>query len=75
MTALKDILHKTQLDMEQLQSQLNMLSLGNLSPITGTPDECRHVLEEIQSHLPFYLKLPSNPDTNLWDFYNILTCR
>ena len=75
MAALKDILHKAQLDMEQLQSQLNMLSLGHLSPITVTPDEFRRVLEEIQSHLPFYLKLPSNPETNLWDFYNIPTCR
>ena len=75
MAALKDILHKAQLDMEHLQSQLNMLSLGHLSPITVTPDEFRRVLEEIQTHLPFYLKLPSNPETNLWDFYNILTCR
>lgn len=75
MAALKDILHKAQLDMERLQSQLNMLSLGHLSPSTVTPDEFRQVLKEIQSHLPFYLKLPNDPETNLWDFYNILTCR
>ena len=75
MAALKDILHKAQLDMEHLQSQLNMLLLGHLSPITVTPDEFRRVLEEIQTHLSFYLKIPSNLETNLWDFYNILTCR
>ena len=80
LAALKEILRIAQTcdefeDMEHLQSQLNMLSLGHLSPITVTPDEFRRILEEIQTHLPFYLKLPSNPETNLWDFYNILTCR
>ena len=61
--------------MEQLQSQSIMLSLGHFSYITVTPDEFRRVLEEIKSHLPFNWKLPSNPETNLSDFYNILTCR
>ena len=75
MATLKDILHKAQGDLKQLQIQLNMLSLGHLSPSMISPDEFRQLLKEIQTHLPFFLKLPSDPEKDLWDFYNTLTCR
>ena len=49
---------------------LQMLSSGHLSPSTIPPNEFRKLLVEIQSHFPFYQELPSDPEKNLWDFYN-----
>lgn len=71
---IETFMQKAMSDMKQLQLQLNMLSLGHLSPSTISPNEFRQLLREVQSHLPYYLKLPSDPETDLWDFYNILTC-
>ena len=71
---LTDFMHKAVTDMDMLQMQLNMLSLGHLSPSTIPPNEFRKLLLEIQSHLPFYLELPSDPEKNVWDFYNLLSC-
>ena len=71
---LTDFMHKAVTDMDMLQMQLNMLSLGHLSPSTIPPIEFRNLLLDIQSHLPFYLELPSDPEKNLWDFYNLLSC-
>lgn len=68
---IETFMQKAMSDMKQLQLQLNMLSLGHLSPSTISPNEFRQLLREVQSHLPYYLKLPSDPETDLWDFYNI----
>ena len=72
---LTDFMHKAITDIEKLQMQLNMLSLGHLSPSMINPTDFRKILIEIKSHLPFHLTLPSDPETNLWDFYNVLKCR
>ncbi|CAG2210600.1 unnamed protein product [Mytilus edulis] len=57
-----------------LNSQLNMLSLGHLSPSTINPTSFRFLLTEIQSQLPAYLKLPKDPIKDLWAYYQSLTC-
>ncbi|CAG2242291.1 unnamed protein product [Mytilus edulis] len=57
-----------------LNSQLNMLSLGHLSPSTINPTSFRFLLTEIQSQLPAYLKLPKDPIKDLWAYYQFLTC-
>ena len=44
---------------EHVQLQLNMLSLGHLSPSVITPRKFKKgLLLEIENHLPEYLKLP-----------------
>ena len=75
MATQRDIWHKAQGDLKELQIQLNMLSLGHLSPSTISPNEFWQLLKVKPTHLPFFLKLPSDPEKDLWDFYNIWTCR
>ena len=60
--------------MEHIQLQLNMLSLGHLSPVVITPRGLKKLLIEIESHLPEFLKLPYDPKGNIWKFYQTLTC-
>ena len=51
-----------------IQLQLNMLSLGHLSPIVITPRVLKKLLIEIESHLPEFLKLPYDPKRKIWKF-------
>ena len=60
--------------LEHLDMQLNMLSLGHLSPSTIAPENLRLLLLEIRAHLPPYLKLPEDPNTKLLDYYRFLSC-
>ena len=60
--------------MEHLQLELNMLSLGHLSPSVISPIDLRKMLTEIRVHLPPFLKLPNEPGRELWKFYQSLTC-
>ena len=60
--------------MEHIQLQLNMLSLGHLSPAVITPRSLKKLLTEIESHLPEFLKLPYDPKGNIWKFHQTLTC-
>jgi hypothetical protein len=59
---------------EQLKLQLNMLSLGRLSPSVITPTNLRSLLTEISNHIPPSVTLPSDIDKNLWHYYETLTC-
>ena len=70
---LNDFMHKAVTNMDMLQIQFNMLYLGHLSPSTIPSNEFRKLLVGIQSHLRFYLELPSYPEENIWDFYNVLS--
>ncbi|CAG2251811.1 unnamed protein product [Mytilus edulis] len=54
--------------------QLNMLSLGHLSPSVISPKNLRKLLIGINSKLPPGIMLPSDPITKLWDYYQILSC-
>ena len=59
--------------LEELQVQLNMLSMGKIAPITIKPEELRHTLLAIQNKLPENLRLPFNPKANIWNYYRTLT--
>ncbi len=71
---LKQTTNKGMQYLQHLETQLNMLSLGHLSPSTITPNNLRKLLLDIKVRLPQYLKLPADPDNDLWDFYKFLTC-
>lgn len=60
--------------LEHLELQLNMLSLGHLSPTTIRPRNFRMLLGQVSSQLPPHLELTGNPKTDLWEFYRYLSC-
>ena len=60
--------------MEHLSAQLDMLSLGHVSPSIITPKNLKKLLLEMQSKLPFHLTLPEDPGKDLWKYYQTLTC-
>lgn len=60
--------------LQQLRLRLNMLSLGHLSPTVISPANLRQLLSEIANQLPPNLKLPFDPNTDLWSYYRILPC-
>ena len=60
--------------MEHIKLQLNMLSLGHLSPAVITPRGLKKLLVEIESHLPEFLKLQYDPKGKIWKFYQTLNC-
>ncbi|ESO96062.1 hypothetical protein LOTGIDRAFT_160045 [Lottia gigantea] len=71
---LKNMYLRAEMYASEIKLQLNMLSLGHLSPSVLTPGSLRRLLIEIQSHLPPSVRLPSNPKKNLWHYYRILNC-
>ncbi|XP_046574034.1 uncharacterized protein LOC124282108 [Haliotis rubra] len=60
--------------LEHLHLQLNMLSLGHMSPSTITPTQLLTILREVKIHLPPRFKLAGDPENELWDFYRTLKC-
>ena len=60
--------------LDSLSNQLNMLSIGHLSPQVISPKPFRFILNEIQSNLPKHFELPSDPNFDLWDMYKMLKC-
>lgn len=60
--------------LENLRVELNMLSLNHLSPSTISPRSLRKLLLEIRNKLPSSMKLPADPVTDIWYFYNTLSC-
>ena len=71
-SGIKDALQRAVLYLENLRMELNMLSLDHLSPSTVTPSQLQSLL--IQIKLPSTLKLPEDPEKNIWYFYRVLTC-
>lgn len=59
---------------QNLWIQLNMLSLGHLSPGLISPRELKRLLIEIKTKLPGTLRLPADPNQDIWSFYKLLTC-
>ena len=53
--------------------QLNMLSVGHLSPSVITPRSLKVVLLEIENHLLQYSKLLYDPKGEIWKLYQTLT--
>ena len=60
--------------MEELQTQINLLSLGKITPITIKPKKLKETLITISEKLPESLRLPFNPKTHIWNYYRMLTC-
>ncbi|ESO98603.1 hypothetical protein LOTGIDRAFT_174137 [Lottia gigantea] len=59
---------------DHLNLQLNMLSLGHISPSTISPSDLKSLLGTINGHLPTSVHLPVDPDDHLWKYYKFLTC-
>ena len=59
---------------QNLKLQLNMLSLGHLSPSVIAPSELRKLLDDVKSQLSSQFKFPFNPEEDIWTFYKTLTC-
>lgn len=60
--------------LEHVRAQLDMLSMGHLSPSIITPIRLREVLLGIQARLLHHLRLPVNPTKPLWKYYSALGC-
>ena len=58
-----------------LELQLNLLSVGHLSPSIIAPQDLRELLYSIAQVLPDNFKLASEPDKDIWHYYRILGCR
>ena len=59
---------------QNLKLQLNMLSLGHLSPSVIAPSELRKLLEDVKKQLSSQFKFPFDPEEDIWTFYKTLTC-
>lgn len=71
---IKDTLQRATFYLENLRLELNMLTLDHLSPSTITPGSLKSLLIQIKTKLPSTLKLPEDPEANIWYFYRTLTC-
>ena len=71
---IKQSLQKALIYVEHLQLQLNMLSIGKLSPTIIFPLKLRDLLIDIQTRIAAPLRLPGDPKADLWHFYKMLTC-
>ena len=59
--------------LENLRTELNMLSLNHLSPSRISPKNLRELLLDIRNKLPASMKLPADPVNNIWYFYKTIT--
>ena len=60
--------------LENLESELNMLSLQHLATNTISPKDLRELLIEVESKLPNNFELPRKPRDDIWFYYKTLTC-
>ena len=60
--------------LENLKSELNILSLNHISINTISPVDLKVLLLDIESKLPNNYKFPENPRIDIWYFYKTLTC-
>ena len=60
--------------LENLKSELNMLSLQHLAINTISPKDLRELLIEVESKLPNNFELPRKPRDDIWFYYKTLTC-
>jgi len=60
--------------LQHLKLQLNMLSLGHLSPSVIRPTDLRKLLLDIESKITNKFKFPFDPKNDLWQLYKTLTC-
>lgn len=62
------------MSLNHLELQLNLLSLGHLSPSIIAPHDLRRMLRSVSQALPDKFKLASEPDKDIWHYYRILSC-
>ena len=74
LSGIKDALQCAVLYLENLRLELNMLSLDHLSPSSVVPHQLKSLLIQIKTKLPPTLKLPEDPEKNIWYYYRVLTC-
>ena len=60
--------------LENLKSELNMLSMHHLSTNTISPKDLKELLTEVESKLPNNFELSRSPRKDIWYFYKTLTC-
>ena len=60
--------------LENLKSELNMLSMHHLSTSTISPKDLKELLIEVESKLPNNFELSRSPRRDIWYFYKTLTC-
>ena len=56
----------------RLTVTIDMLTSQTFSPSVVTPNKLRNILKDIRKHLPNTLRLPVNPDINIWTFYKLM---
>ncbi|CAC5398430.1 unnamed protein product [Mytilus coruscus] len=71
---IKDLMNIAGDYLNHLQLQLNMLSLGHMSPSLISPGNLRVLLTDIKRRLPATLKIPGDEIIDIWNFYKCLTC-
>ena len=59
--------------LQNLKTELNMLSINHLSINTISPNDLKKLLIEIQAKLPDNHQLLKNPGNDIWYFYKTLT--
>ena len=72
---IKQAIQKALLSLEHLKLQLNVLSNEKLTTTIISPDHLREMILNISRNLPDSLKLPDNPNKNVWKFYQYLTTK
>ena len=60
--------------LENLKSELNMLSMHHLSTNTISPKNLKQLLLDVVSKLPNNLEIPRNSSNDIWYFYKTLIC-
>lgn len=68
---LKQMTQRAMFYLENLRLQLNLLSMGRLSPSIISPSNLRQLLLDVKARLPTTLKLANDPQVDLWFFYKI----
>ncbi|CAC5416204.1 unnamed protein product [Mytilus coruscus] len=71
---IKDLMNIAGDYLNHLQLQLNMSSLGHMSPSLISPGNLRVLLTDIKRRLPATLKIPGDEIKDIWNFYKFLTC-
>ena len=59
---------------QNLKVQINMVSMGHLSPAVIAPSELRRLLLDVKSKINSQFKFPFEPEEDIWTFYKTLTC-
>ena len=70
----KEMLYEGMEYFSNLRTQIDMLSIGKLTPSVVPPARLRNILREIHRKLPPNLYMPVNPNSDVWSFYSLISC-